>query len=185
MAKSWRETKRHGISYPQGIGEKRSPHIDASKERSAMAKGGESKTECAQISSEEVHIKDNNDHTSHMYKRMVRGKETIARKILDCCEEGNIVTANKASATMNDQELKMNAMKAVDLQPSPKGQRDVYSQSGFKDFRFTERVVQDHVVTMRVPRYVVSELEDGNQDFEWILGMVQRTYVQEQSNARL
>ena len=53
-----------------------------------MAKGGESKTEGAQVNSEEVHIKDNNDHTSHIHKRMVRGNEASM---------GEITTRNRGS----------------------------------------------------------------------------------------
>ena len=73
--------------YSQDIGEKRISYIDASKERSAMAKGGQSKTEGVQVSREEVHIKDNNDHTSHIYKMMVKGNEASGREINDCNEE--------------------------------------------------------------------------------------------------
>ena len=103
-------------------------------------------------------------------------------------KKGSIMTADKASAPINDQDLKRKATEVVDLQPSPKGQRDMYSQSGFKDFRFTKLVVQDHEVAMRVPRYVVSELAqlgEEEQDLEWILGVVQRSYIEEQSNARM
>ena len=58
------------------IEEKRRPHIDAAMEQYAMAKGGETQTNDAQVSSEEVYIKDTNDHTSHIYKKMDREKET-------------------------------------------------------------------------------------------------------------
>ena len=49
--------------YPQDIGEKRSLHIDVSMKRFTMAKGDESKTEGAQVSNQEMHIKNNNKDT--------------------------------------------------------------------------------------------------------------------------
>ena len=91
--------------YPQGIKEKISLHIDASMERSAMAKGGESKTEGAQVSNQEVHIKDNNKDTSHIHKRMVKGKEASGKEIEDCCKErehchgGQGICSNKRART--------------------------------------------------------------------------------------
>ena len=66
-------------NHPQGIGDGRSSCIDASKERFAMAKRGECKTKGAQVTSEEVHIKDNNDHPIHIHKRLVGGKEASGR----------------------------------------------------------------------------------------------------------
>ena len=57
------------------------------------------------------------------------------------------------------------------------------SQSGSKNLRCTKLVVQEHEVAVRVPRYVVSELEhvvEEEQDNEWILGVVQRSYIEEQ-----
>ena len=73
--------------YPQGIGENMNVHIDATMERPAMAKGGESKTEVAKVTNQEVHVEDNKD-TRHIHKGMVRGKEATGREIEDCCEKG-------------------------------------------------------------------------------------------------
>jgi hypothetical protein len=116
------------------------------------------------------------------------GRKRAGERLRIVAKKGSIMTADKASAPRNDQDLKKKATEVVDLQPSPKGQRDVYSQSGLKDFRFTELVVQDHEVAVRVPRYVVSEsvqLGEEEQDLEWILGVVQRSYIEEQSNTRM
>ena len=41
---------------------------------------------------------------------------------------------------------------------------------------------------MKIPRYVVSELDqsnEGEQDLDWVLGMVQRSYIEEHSSARM
>ena len=88
-----REQRDMATNYPQCIGGNRIQPIHASMERSSMAKGGGSKmedgskTEGAQVSSEEVHIEDNVDHTIHIHKRMVRGKEASGRKIEDCSKK--------------------------------------------------------------------------------------------------
>jgi hypothetical protein len=182
------EQRDMAAEHSQGIGEKRNLHIDASMERSAMAKGGESKTEGAQVSNQEMRVKDNNKDTTHIHKMMVRGKEANGREIEDCCEKKSIVTTNNASTIVNEQGQKKKATKAVDLQSSLKGQRDVNSQSGSKEFRFTKLIVQEHEVVVRVPKYVVSELEQlevEEQNLDWILGMVQRSYIEEQSNAKM
>jgi hypothetical protein len=176
------------IYYPQCVREKRSLHIDASKERYAMTKGGECKAEGAQVGSEHVYIKDNIIPTSHIHKRVVQGKEASGSEIEDCCEEGEHCDGGQDISKKKRQELKRKATEVVDVQQSPKGQRDVYSQSGSKEFRFTELIVQEHEVTVRVPRYVVSRLEHSEeevQNFEWILGVVQMSYIEEQSNARM
>ena len=105
--------------YPQGIGEKRRLHIHASMEQFAMAKGGESKTEGVQVSSQEVHIKDNNKDTSHIYKMMVRGKEASGREIEDCyeegehCDSGQGICNNKRARTLeDDNEISRSATKS-------------------------------------------------------------------------
>lgn len=71
-------------------------------------------------------------------------------RLMIATKKWSIMTADKTSAPINEQDLKRNATEVVDLQPSPKGQRNVYSQSGSKDFRFIEFVVQDHEVAMRI-----------------------------------
>ena len=48
--------------------------------------------------------------------------------------------------------------------------------------------MQEHEVAVRVPRYVVSELElvvEEEQDNEWVLGVVQRSYIEEHSHVRM
>ena len=54
--------------------------------------------------------------------------------------------------------------------------------------RFAKIKVQKHEVAVRVSIYVLSELEQSieeEQDLEWILGVVQKSYIEEQSNARM
>ena len=87
------------------------------------------------------------------------GKKRAGERLKIAAKKGNSVTVDKTSATINKQELKKMATKLVDLQPSLKGQQDVYAQSGSKEFRFTELIVQEHEVAVRVPKYVVCELE--------------------------
>ena len=58
----------------------------------------------------------------------------------------------------------------------------MYSQSGYKKFRFTELIILEHEVAVRVPKYVVSELEqleEEEQNLIWILGVVQMNYIEE------
>ena len=67
-------------------------------------------------------------------------------------------------------------------------QRDVYSLNGANKFRFTEPILEEHAVAVRVPSYIVSgveQLEEKEQDFEWVLGLVQKSYIEEQSNVRM
>ena len=40
----------------------------------------------------------------------------------------------------------------------------MYSQSGYKKFRFTELIILEHEVAVRVPKYVVSELEQLEEE---------------------
>ena len=103
-------------------------------------------------------------------------------------KKGRIVAVDKTSATVSVQDLKRKSAEVVDLQPGPKGQQDVYSQSGANNGRFTELILQEHEVAVRVPSYIVSgveQLEEKEQDFEWILGLVQKSYIEEQSNVRM
>jgi hypothetical protein len=48
--------------------------------------------------------------------------------------------------------------------PSRKGQLDAYSQNGANEFRFTKLVVEEHEVAVRVPKYVVDELEQLQEE---------------------
>ena len=82
-------------NHSQSIGEKRSSHIDASKERFTMAKRGECKTDGAQVTSEEVHIKDNIELPIHIHERLVGGKEASGRKIEAGSEEGDSSAAGQ------------------------------------------------------------------------------------------
>ena len=89
-------------------------------------------------------------------------------KIIDNCYKEREHRDGKQGICTNKQSRpKEGNTKIMDLQPSPKRQRDVYSQSASKDFRFTGLVVQNHEVAVRVPMYVVSEstqLEEEEQD---------------------
>jgi hypothetical protein len=83
-------------------------------------------------------------------------------------KKGRIVMADKASATINEQGRKRKATEAIDLQSSLKGQRDVYFQRGFKEFRFTKLIVQEHEVALRKPKYIVNELKQLEKEEQYL-----------------
>jgi hypothetical protein len=117
-----------------------------------------------------------------------KGRKRAGERLKIAAKKGNIVTVERASAPINEQGQKRKAAEAVGLLPSRKGQRDAYSQSGANEFRFTELIVEEHEVAVKVPKYVVNELEqlqEEEQELDWMLGVVQRSYIDEQSNARM
>ena len=106
------------------------------------------------------------------------GRTRAGERLKIAAKKGNIVAVDKTFATTNDQNLEMHA----------KSQMVVCSQSGSKDLKCTELVVQEHEVAVWVPRYVVSELElmvGEEQHNEWVLGMVHRSYIEEHSHVRM
>jgi hypothetical protein len=106
------------------------------------------------------------------------GRKRAGERLRIAAKKASIAMASKASTPINKQEHKRKAT----------GERDVCSQSGSIQDRFTKLMVEDHGVAVRVPKYIVSELEQsqgGEQDLDWMLGVVQRSYIDLQSNARM
>jgi hypothetical protein len=116
------------------------------------------------------------------------GRKRAGERLKIAAKRGSIVSTDKTSAPINDQGQKRKAVEATVQLPSRKEQLDVYSQSGANDFRFTELVVEAHEIAVRVPKYVVDDLEqmqEGEQELDWMLGVVQRSYIDEQSNVAM
>jgi hypothetical protein len=116
------------------------------------------------------------------------GRKRARERLKIAAKRGTIVTTDKASAPINDQGQKRKAAEATWLLPSRNGQLDAYSQSGANEFRFTELVVKEHEVAVRVLKYVVDELEqlqEEEQKLDWMLGVAQRSYIDEQSNVAM
>jgi hypothetical protein len=103
------------------------------------------------------------------------GRKRAGERLKIVAKRRNIVTAERASAPINEQGQKRKAAEAVGLLPSRKGQRDAYFQSGANEFEFTELIVEEHEVAVRIPKYVVNEfkqLQEEEQELDWMLGVV-------------
>jgi hypothetical protein len=116
------------------------------------------------------------------------GRKRAGERLRIAAKKASIAMAEKASTTTNEQGHKRKALEAIGLPPTRKGERDVCSQSGSIHDRFTELMVEDHGVAVRVPKYVVNDLEPSQkdeQDLDWMLGVVQRSYIDLQSNVSM
>lgn len=139
--------------YPRSIGEKGGLHIDVAIERSALAKGGECKKEGSQVSNQEGASMRTTMTQITYTKGWSEGKKRAGERLKIAAKRGTIVSTDKASAPINNQGQKRKAAEATRLLPSRKGQLDAYSQSGAGEDRFTELVVVEHEVAVRVPKY--------------------------------
>ena len=124
--------------------------------------------------------------TQVMYtKGWSEGRKRPGERLKIAAKKASIVTSGKAPAAVNKQGQKRKASEVIHLQPE---EHDAYFLSGVNEIRSTQLIEQDHEVAVRVPRYVVSELDqskEGDQDLDWILGVVQMSYIEEHSSARM
>ena len=121
-------------------------------------------------------------------KEWSEGRKRPGERLKIAAKKASIVTSGKTPAAVNEQGQKRKASEAIHLQTSLEDQHDAYSLSGANEIRSTQLIEQDHEVAVRVRRYVVSELDqskEGEQDSDWVLGVVQRSYIEEQSSARM
>jgi len=122
------------------------------------------------------------------------GRKRASQRLKLVAKKGITVVAGPASAVReasvaaaNDPKQKRKAV-VLDQQARQKDQEDVFFLSGSSELRLAEVAIQEHEIAVRVPSYVVNEVEqsiDEEEELDWIIGVVLKSYIEEQSNTRM